>query len=194
METSMPKEMMCMSKEVGMIDPGGHLCVQMNETQNPVIHYRRAANGTLAQLLAFASRSCHLSSYFAKLIAFFGAALFWALSAYAQVTTADVVGTVHDPTGAVIAKRNNLDYQQGYERNADRANRSKRRICRQFATSRNVFCQSGGPQLQNLYCCNSDAGVRGPYSCRCDPANWTKYRKCRGDGRDALAPDRDFYA
>jgi len=32
--------------------------------------------------------------------------ILWALSANAQVTTADVVGTVHDPTGAVIANAN----------------------------------------------------------------------------------------
>src|SRR5258708_37906328 len=54
--------------------------------------------------LSYAARRCNVRTYFRKLelISFFGLALFWALSANAQVTTADVVGTVHDPTGAVV--------------------------------------------------------------------------------------------
>ena len=44
-----------------------------------------------------------MSRSFCKLVYMLGVVLLWALSANAQVTTADVVGTVHDPTGAVIA-------------------------------------------------------------------------------------------
>ncbi len=44
-----------------------------------------------------------MSRSFCKLVSMLGMVLLWTLSANAQVTTADVVGTVHDSTGAVIA-------------------------------------------------------------------------------------------
>src|SRR5439155_17632024 len=47
-----------------------------------------------------------LSRFWCKPVSMLGLILLWALSANAQVTTADVVGTVHDPTGAVIANAN----------------------------------------------------------------------------------------
>src|SRR5215813_11832006 len=55
-EMSMPKEMN-MSKETGMSKGkgmsnhgGGHLYIQTNEIRNCVIHYRRAANGTITEV------------------------------------------------------------------------------------------------------------------------------------------------
>src|SRR5499433_838334 len=55
-EMSMPKEMN-MSKEIGMSremgmsnHDGGHLYMQTNEIRNCVIHYRRAANGTIEEV------------------------------------------------------------------------------------------------------------------------------------------------
>src|SRR5262244_2020808 len=47
---SMPKESN-MSKEMGMSNRGGgHLYIQTNEVQNCVIHYRRAADGAIAEV------------------------------------------------------------------------------------------------------------------------------------------------
>src|SRR5262245_35969489 len=40
-----------MSKEMGMSNQGvGHLYIQTNEIRNSIIHYRRAANGTIAEV------------------------------------------------------------------------------------------------------------------------------------------------
>src|SRR5262245_39127054 len=40
-----------MSKEMGLSNQGGgHLYIQTNEIQNCVIHYRRAANGAIAEV------------------------------------------------------------------------------------------------------------------------------------------------
>jgi hypothetical protein len=49
------------------------------------------------------NRGVNLSDYLGKSVYLFGVLLLLAVSAYAQVTTADVVGTVHDASGAVIA-------------------------------------------------------------------------------------------
>src|SRR5258705_120717 len=56
-------------------------------------------------LLVWVGQSCRTPSC-RYTIPIFGWALLWALSATAKLTTADVVGTVHDPTGAVIANAN----------------------------------------------------------------------------------------
>src|ERR1700731_1518598 len=48
-------------------------------------------------------RGANLSLCLRKSLSILSVLLLWAVSAYAQVTTADVVGTVHDPSGAVIA-------------------------------------------------------------------------------------------
>ncbi len=56
-EMNMSREMMSGSKEMGMSKGmgmsshgGGHLYMQTNETRNSVIHYRRAANGTITEV------------------------------------------------------------------------------------------------------------------------------------------------
>ncbi len=49
------------------------------------------------------NRGANLSHCLGKSLSILGVLLLWVVSAYAQVTTADVVGTVHDPSGAVIA-------------------------------------------------------------------------------------------
>lgn len=46
----MPKEMMGMSREMGMNGRGGHLYMQTNEVRNAIIHYHRSANGTLTEV------------------------------------------------------------------------------------------------------------------------------------------------
>lgn len=54
----MPKEMMSkemmskdvISKEMKMRKDNGHLYMQTNEIQNAIVHYRRAANGTLTEM------------------------------------------------------------------------------------------------------------------------------------------------
>src|SRR5215510_5028051 len=53
--SAMPKEM-GMSKEMGMPNEmrmkngqGGHLYIQTNEIRNAIIHYRRSADGTIAE-------------------------------------------------------------------------------------------------------------------------------------------------
>lgn len=47
--TSMSKDM-GMSKEMRMNGHGGHLYMQTNEIQNAVVHYRRAASGTITEV------------------------------------------------------------------------------------------------------------------------------------------------
>jgi 6-phosphogluconolactonase (cycloisomerase 2 family) len=60
----MPKEMnmskeMGMSKGMGMSNHGGgHLYIQTNEIRNCVIHYRRAANGTIIEVERTATGGC----------------------------------------------------------------------------------------------------------------------------------------
>src|SRR5215813_8362476 len=49
-EIAMPKEMMGMSKEMGMNGRGGHLYMQTNEVKNTIVHYHRSANGTLTEV------------------------------------------------------------------------------------------------------------------------------------------------
>jgi hypothetical protein len=49
------------------------------------------------------NRGADLNHCLRKPVYTLGLVLLWAVSAYTQVTTADVVGTVHDATGAVIA-------------------------------------------------------------------------------------------
>ncbi len=56
----------------------------------------------LASIIQF-SRGANLIRCVGKSLSIVGVMVLWALSANAQVATADVVGTVHDPTGAVIA-------------------------------------------------------------------------------------------
>lgn len=94
----MPKGMSVL-RVVGMIGHGDHLYLH-NERRNAVICHRRVSC-TLVRFFASVRRA--LTSSFVKLILLSAAASFLALSARAQVTTADVVGTVYDPTGAVLA-------------------------------------------------------------------------------------------
>src|SRR5215468_10052169 len=49
-EIAMPKEMMGMSREMGMNGRGGHLYMQTNEVKNTIIHYHRSANGALTEV------------------------------------------------------------------------------------------------------------------------------------------------
>ena len=46
----MAKEQMTTSKEMGRNGSGGHLYMQTNEIRNSVVHYRRAANGTITEV------------------------------------------------------------------------------------------------------------------------------------------------
>jgi 6-phosphogluconolactonase (cycloisomerase 2 family) len=46
----MAQEMMSMSKEMGTNGRGGHLYMQTNEIKNVIVHYRRAANGTITEV------------------------------------------------------------------------------------------------------------------------------------------------
>src|SRR5215510_5673349 len=49
-ETFMGKEMMSMSKEMGMTGHGGHLYMQTNEIKNAIIHYQRSGSGMLSEV------------------------------------------------------------------------------------------------------------------------------------------------
>ncbi len=57
-----------------------------------------------------------------------GMVLLSSTAAYSQVTTADVVGTVTDVTGASIAGVKSHNYQFRYRPTPERANESKRRL------------------------------------------------------------------
>jgi hypothetical protein len=46
----MSKEMMNMSKEMGMSGHVGHLYMQTNEIKNAIVHYHRSGNGALTEV------------------------------------------------------------------------------------------------------------------------------------------------
>src|SRR5215510_6361106 len=62
-EITMPKEMMGMSKEMGMNGRGGHLYMQTNEVKNTIIHYHRSANGTLTEVERVATGGAGSGTY-----------------------------------------------------------------------------------------------------------------------------------
>src|SRR4029077_5385156 len=67
-EISMAKEVsvsrdMGMSKEMSMNGGGGHLYIQTNEVRNCIIHYRRAANGTLTEVERVATGGAGSGTY-----------------------------------------------------------------------------------------------------------------------------------
>src|SRR5580704_5313149 len=63
-ETSMPNEMMSMSKETAMSNGrGGHLYMQTNEVKNFTVHYNRSANGTLDEVERVATGGAGSGTY-----------------------------------------------------------------------------------------------------------------------------------
>src|SRR5579863_6797044 len=63
-ETSMPNEMMGMSKETAMSNGrGGHLYMQTNEVKNFIVHYHRSANGTLSEMERVATGGAGSGTY-----------------------------------------------------------------------------------------------------------------------------------
>lgn len=95
----MPKGPMS-TKGLGMIVRGDHRYMQNREARSSAIHYDRVVHTLLAP--SCASRRRDFGCCFRKLLSLLGVALVWAISANAQVTTADVVGTIYDATQAVI--------------------------------------------------------------------------------------------
>src|SRR5262249_51642477 len=59
----MPKEIMGMSKEMGMNGRGGHLYMQTNEVKNAIIHYHRSGNGTLTEVERVATGGAGSGTY-----------------------------------------------------------------------------------------------------------------------------------